>query len=153
MIILEQFRVIKNQSVRVTFGLEIRAEIFHLEGDMITSHDSVFATWPMKSFCPKTLKIRIQHTPESWHSESLKWGRPNDWSGFWSFGIILATLRLLYTNVWFSGTLASNRVVEIGHCQRLSVVVKLLVCFLYVDQKIRSKNVKKNVKKYFLFYI
>ena len=65
MIILEQFRVIKNQSVRVTFGLEIRAEIFHLEGDMITSHDSVFATWPMKSFCPKTLKIRIQHTPES----------------------------------------------------------------------------------------
>ena len=41
MIIPEQFRVIDNQSVRVTFGLEIRVEMFHLEGDMITLHDSV----------------------------------------------------------------------------------------------------------------
>jgi len=31
MIIPEQFRVINNQSVRVTFGLEIRVEMFHLE--------------------------------------------------------------------------------------------------------------------------
>ena len=56
MIIPEQFRVIDNQSVRVTFGLEIRVEMFHLEGDVITLHDWVFVTWPMTSFCPKTLK-------------------------------------------------------------------------------------------------
>ena len=41
MIIPEQFRVIDNQSVLPTFGLEIRVEMFHLEGDMITLHDSV----------------------------------------------------------------------------------------------------------------
>ena len=56
MIIPEQFRVIDNQSVRVTFGLEIRVEIFHLEGDVITLHNWVFVTWPMTYFCPKTLK-------------------------------------------------------------------------------------------------
>ncbi len=65
MIIPEQFRVIDNQSVLPTFGLEIRVEMFHLEGDMITLHDSVCVTWPMISFCPKTLKIRNQHTLES----------------------------------------------------------------------------------------
>ena len=65
MIIPEQFRVIDNQSVLPTFGLEIRVEMFHLEGDMITLHDWVFVTWPMTSFCPKTLKIRNQHTLES----------------------------------------------------------------------------------------
>ena len=65
MIVPEQFRVIDNQSVRVTFGLEIRVKMFHLEGDMIPLHDSVFVTWPMISFCPKTLKIRNQHTLES----------------------------------------------------------------------------------------
>ena len=53
MIIPEQFRVIDNQSVRVTFGLEIRVEMFHLEGDMIILHDRVFVTRPMTSFCPK----------------------------------------------------------------------------------------------------
>ena len=56
MIIPEQFRVINNQSVLPTFGLEIRVEIFHLEGDGITLHDRVFVTCPMTSFCPKTLK-------------------------------------------------------------------------------------------------
>ena len=65
MIIPERFRVINNQSVRVTFGLEIRVEMFHLEGDMIALHDRAFVTWPMISFCPKTLKIRNQHTLES----------------------------------------------------------------------------------------
>ena len=65
MIIPEQFRVIDNQSVRFAFGLGIRVEMFHLEGDMITLHDSVFVTWPMISFCPKNLKIRNQHTFES----------------------------------------------------------------------------------------
>jgi hypothetical protein len=42
--------------VRPTFGLEIRVEMFHLEGDMIALHDRAFVTWPMTSFCPKTLK-------------------------------------------------------------------------------------------------
>ena len=65
MIIPEQFRVIDNQSVRVTFGLEIRVGMFYLEGDLITLHDRVFVTWPIISFCPKTLKIRNQHTLQS----------------------------------------------------------------------------------------
>jgi hypothetical protein len=65
MIIPEQFRVIDNQSVGVTFGLEIRVGMFYLEGDLITLHDRVFVTWPMISFCPKTLKIRNQRTFQS----------------------------------------------------------------------------------------
>ena len=65
MIIPEQFRVIDNQSVGVTFGLEIRVGMFYLEGDLITLHDRVFVTWPIISFCPKTLKIRNQHTLKS----------------------------------------------------------------------------------------
>ena len=65
MIIPEQFRVIDNQSVRVTFGLEIRVGMFYLKGDLITLHDRVFVTWPMISFCPKTLKIRNQRAFQS----------------------------------------------------------------------------------------
>ena len=52
MIIPEQFRVIDNQGVRVTFGLEIRVGMFYLKGDLITLHDRVFVTWPIISFCP-----------------------------------------------------------------------------------------------------
>jgi hypothetical protein len=52
MIIPEQFRVIDNQSVKVTFSLKIRVEIFHLEGDVKILNGRVFVTWPMTSFCP-----------------------------------------------------------------------------------------------------
>ena len=82
MIIPEQFRVIDNQSVRVTFGLEIRVEIFHLEGDVITLHDRVFVTWPMTSFCPKTLKKEKSTYVSVMTFRIIEMGRPNDSQGF-----------------------------------------------------------------------
>ena len=52
MIIPEQFRVIDNQSVLPTFGLEVVVEIFYLEGNMEILNGRVFVTWSITSFSP-----------------------------------------------------------------------------------------------------